>query len=67
MSPEITGKISCNAKFTGFLTVNDDSKIHVNGFEVQAKKPNALKITYNGLEYELFDIEGHLTLNRVYK
>ena len=67
MSPEITGKISCNANFTGFLTVNDDSKIHVNGLEVQAKKPNALKITYNGLEYELFDIEGHLTLNRVYK
>ena len=67
MSPEITGKISCNAKFTGFLTVNDNTKIHVNGFEVQANKPNTLKITYNALEYELFDIDGHLMLNRVYK
>lgn len=67
MSPEITGKIQANVKLTGFLTVNDNTKIHVNGFEVQANKPNTLKITYNALEYELFDIEGHLMLNRVYK
>lgn len=67
MSPELTGKLSVNTKFTGFLTVNDDTKIHVNGFEVQAKAKEKLRIIYNALEYEIFDIEGHLVLNRVYK
>ena len=67
MSPDITGKSTINVKRTGFITVNDDSKVQINGFEVQAQKPQALKIVYNGLEYMLFDIEGHLFLNRVYK
>lgn len=40
---------------------------HINGFHVQAKGTDRLKIVYNGLEYEVFDIEGHLMMNRVYK
>lgn len=40
---------------------------HINGFHVQAKNKDKLKIVYNSLEYEVFDIEGHLVMNRVYK
>lgn len=67
MDSDLTGKTVCNVKFTGSLSVNNGVKIQVNGFQVQAEKPQKLKVTYNALEYELSDIEGHLVLNRVYK
>lgn len=67
MDSGITGKTSVNVRMTKFITVEDNSKIHVNGFEVQAEKPQELKIVYNGLEYKVSDIEGHLVLNRVYR
>lgn len=67
MLPDITGKTALNVKRTGFISVNDDIKVQINGFEIQTKRPQALKVVYNGLEYEMFDIEGHLVLNRVYK
>ena len=60
MDSDLTGKTPCNVKFTGSLTVNNGVNIQVNGFQVKAEKPERLKVTYNALEYELFDIEGHL-------
>mgnify|MGYP001166001776 CR=1 FL=1 len=67
MDSDLTGKSHTNVKFTGSLTVNNGVKIQVNGFQVRAEKPQKLKVTYNALQYELSDIEGHLVLNRVYE
>lgn len=60
MQPDITNKTPIRVNI-----VNKEH--HINGFHVQAKDTNKLKIVYNGLEYEVFDIEGHLIMNRVYK
>lgn len=66
MDSGITGKIATNVKFTGQLTISDDTEILVNGCTLQAMKENGvLKVTYNGLQYRLVDIDGHLVLNRV--
>ena len=65
MSPELTAKTGVNVRLTGKMNANKDLIVNFNNFEVQSKDENKLRITYNGLEYEVFDIEGHLMLNRV--
>ena len=67
MDSDLTGKYPVNVKITPMVNVTDNSKIYVNGFMLQAVAEKKLAVTYNGLEYELFDIDGHLMLNRVYR
>lgn len=68
MSPDVANKTGMNVRLTGNLPVNNDLVVSFNQkFEVQNKVGDKLKIVYNGLEYEVFDIEGHLMMNRVHK
>lgn len=67
MDSDLTGKYPVNVKITPMVNVTDNSKIYVKGFMLQAVAEKKLVVTYNGLEYELFDIDGHLMLNRVYR
>ena len=67
MSPDVTNKTGMNIRLTGKFPVNNDLVVNFNQkFEVQNKVGDKLKIVYNGLEYEVFDIEGHLMMNRVH-
>jgi hypothetical protein len=60
MSSDVTNKTPVQVNIV-------NKEYHINGFHVQAKAKDKLKIVYNGLEYEVFDIEGHLMMNRVYR
>ena len=67
MLSDITDKTGMNIKLTGKFPVNNDLVVNFNQkFEVQNKVGDKLKIVYNGLEYEVFDIEGHLMMNQVH-
>lgn len=66
MDSGVTNKTGINVRLTGKINANKDLIVNFNNFEVQSKNDTKLKITFNGLEYEVFDIEGHLVMNRAY-
>lgn len=67
MDSDLINKYPVNVKITPMVNFTDNNKIYVNGFMIQTVAEKKLVVTYNDLECELFDIDGYLMLNRVYR